>query len=728
MIPGLKRHAFNFHDVMMYVAIARKHIRLMLLLLCFCLTGGLIVYVFARPVYYSRATVRMDSLALPLDAEKLMHDSNVTAVLMQLTSKHVLERTAKQLGVESDYRDIERDFLKKVSAKVNSQRNIEIEVWPYTYEWAEKWPELLVREFLKDREEQRIKYRETVVNSYGREMSDVSKKLDQNLGDKFDFQNKRDVVKAQIELNQIKQLPREIVLIRKRLTGMDDIKKRVEDPSLDIISKLALISSLDKDVEVNVGQVVGAPPSDAPADGENKNVENPGRQESGGLVVVPAMVSGEKPWEALEKEQRRLHQELAEMETRYLPGHPKMLAIQKQMDDVNKHLELEYETAKTRFDLDFANLTSRQRDLEAKLPEYHAISRKNEKIQQDATLYSAGQLAWVGMYGDMAKQVSALDFAALKERVNIEFIGMNEIKTTPVSPNKMHIFMLAIMAGLGLAVGVPFLIEYLDHTVSNIEQIEATFRMRGLGIIPKIGTSETSETTLLDEGTGLDRNLIENFRVIRTNLLSVGSLTKIPQVIMVTSAMPKEGKTVVSSNLSISFAHTGARTLVLDTDLRRGRLHRVFGLRKSPGLSDVLLGQVSIEDAIRPTNKENLSILTAGQHLDSGTELLGAKRFDDLMETLRGRFERIIVDTPPVLGLSETSILQRNVDGVMFVVWSGRTPLRNMKTAIEMLQSNGANFYGFILNRLDLSATTNYYQYYYYSNDYYHNYHALENA
>jgi capsular exopolysaccharide synthesis family protein len=196
---------------------------------------------------------------------------------------------------------------------------------------------------------------------------------------------------------------------------------------------------------------------------------------------------------------------------------------------------------------------------------------------------------------------------------------------------------------------------------------------------------------------------------------------------MVTSAMPKEGKTVVSSNLAVSFAHTGARTLLVDTDLRRGRLHRLFGYRKDPGLSNVLLNEVSLEEACRPTGEENLSILSAGRHLDSGTELLGSPRFAELMATLRERYDRIVIDTPPVLGLSETSIMQSHVDGVLFVIWTGNTPARSARTAVDMLAANGANFYGFVLNRLDLSATANYYQYYYYSHDYYYQ-HPLENA
>jgi polysaccharide biosynthesis transport protein len=133
-----------------------------------------------------------------------------------------------------------------------------------------------------------------------------------------------------------------------------------------------------------------------------------------------------------------------------------------------------------------------------------------------------------------------------------------------------------------------------------------------------------------------------------------------------------------------------------------------------------MLGENTLDEALRPGNHPNLTILSAGRHLPSGTELLGSPLFTELMTELRGRFERIIVDTPPVLGLSETSILQNHVDGVLFVIWTGHTPKSGCQAAIETLRSNGANFYGFVLNRLDLNATQNYYQYYYYSHDYYY--------
>jgi len=154
----------------------------------------------------------------------------------------------------------------------------------------------------------------------------------------------------------------------------------------------------------------------------------------------------------------------------------------------------------------------------------------------------------------------------------------------------------------------------------------------------------------------------------------------------------------------------------------------MFGLRKLPGLTQVLMGKCSIDDACRSSGRENLHVMTSGEHLNTAAEMLSAPKFGEVLAELRTRYDRIIVDTPPVLGLSETCVIQSLMDGLVFVAWAGKTPIKNMQLAVEMLQNNGANFYGFILNRLDLADSSNYYQYYYYSNDYYRNYHALENA
>jgi polysaccharide biosynthesis transport protein len=729
MIPGLNKRVFNFYDLMLYVALARKHLRLMVLLVCMCLLAGLAVYVYSRPVYYSRSLVRVDETPLPVDSDTVYHDSSYNTIAAQLRSPAIMERTARRLGVDADYRAIGRKYMRLLRITPSAEgTGLEVEVYTYQQSWTTLWTETMVDEFIQERDEERLKYREDITKSWGNVIGEAGKKMDANLDSNFSFQDQSKLVSATIDMNRLRNVPVQLVQIKQRIDTLDGVIKKLDDPTLDTVAKLSLMDSVNTEAVLRVGQVVGTsatsdsldekqadPSAEAPADQP---------QES---IVVPA-VAGEPEWQRLDKQQRQLEDAVAEASLKYLPGNKKMQTLNGQLEEVRRNLDLDYQTARNRLTLERQSLVDQEQYLEGKIPEYQAINHKYAKLQQDSHLHDAGEMAWQNIYTGAEKYINELDYTADKERVNLQDMGILELRLDPVSPNKLNLLILFLGLGMGLAFGVPFLIEYLDFTLSNLEEVESTFQMRGLGVVPQL-TSSTGNPILLGVGDiSGDRNLVENFRLVRTNLLAMGTLSKAPHVTMITSAMPKEGKTVVSSNLAASFVQMGAKTLLIDTDLRRGRLHRLFGLRKSPGLSDVLLGKVPLDDALRSGGRENLTILSAGQHLESGTELLGSQKFTDLMQELRGRFERIIVDTPPVLGLSETSILQRHVDGVLFVIWSGRTPIRNMKTALDILAANGANFYGFILNRLDLSSTANYYQYYYYSSDYYHSYHSLENA
>jgi capsular exopolysaccharide synthesis family protein len=728
MIPGLNKRVLNFYDLMLYVALVRKHLRLMILLICMSLLVGLAVYVYSRPIYYSRSTIRVDSLSLPLDTDKVYHDGNLAAVISELKGPQVLERTAARLGVIASHSDVQTKFLRTIKIVPNTAGNLEVEVWSYIPTWPAHWTQTMVEEFMALRAEQRAKYRDTVITAYNEELKHFNDKITTDQAEKTSFQDQARFTQAVVDVTRLHDLPSRLAQIQQRIDQLNSIRQRLDDPTIDTVARLSLIASADAQAPVQIGQAVPGAIQSLSVTGSGFSPEQPDALTSED-VVVPGLITEETDWQRLDKRQRELLLEIDDLSVKYRDGNKRMVAARTELQQVQRSLEDDYQVARNRFDLILRNLTDTYHDLEKQLPDYDAANRKFNNIQEASILQQSRQLAWANMYKDAAQTIASLQYTADKEKVNLAFEQMLDLKdTAPVSPNKFKLALLSLLMGLVLAFVVPFLIEYLDYTLSNLEEVEATFQMRGLGIIPQL-PSEANQPLLLDVATdGDERNLIENFRVVRTNLLAMGTLTKPAHVTMVTSAVPKEGKTVISSNLAISFSQTDARTLLMDTDLRRGRLHRLFGLRKSPGLSDYLLGKVPLDEAIRPSGKPNLSILSAGQHIDSGTELLGSPNFRELMTLLRSQYDRIIMDTPPVLGLSETSILQNQVDGVLFVIWSGRTPIRNMKTAIDILSANGANFYGFILNRLDLSTTTNYYQYYYYSSDYYHSYHALENA
>jgi capsular exopolysaccharide synthesis family protein len=728
MILGQNKRVLNFYDLMLYVALVRKYLRLMALLICMCLLAGLAVYVYSRPVYYSHSTIDVDSLSLPLDTDKVFHDGGLYEVISELRGPIVLERTAARLGVTAPHGEIESKYLRMLKIVPNASGSLDVEVWSYVPSWPAHWTEVMVEEFMKLRVEQREKYRETVMDAYGQELNHLNQKIDDDQTSKFAFEDQTKFTEATIDVSRFHNLPLRLAQVQQRIDQLEAIRKNLDNPSIDTVDRLSIIASADAESPIQLGQTVESTMDGTAVSGSDPSVEKSEDADVTNSVVVPGLLAETMEWQRLEKRQRELLEQKVNLARIYLPGNQKMMVVDKELDQVQQGLDADYDLARQRFDLVTRNLKAHLADLQKQLPEYDEANRKYAKIQENAQLHEAGQLGWSSMYSEAAKTMSELTEVQDKEKVNLRYGHMIELKDRPVSPNKFKLALLSLAAGLAIGFAIPFMIEYLDYTISNLEQVEATFQMRGLGIIPQI-PHDTKQPVLLDVfAAGGDRNLVENFRIVRTNLLAMGAISKPAQVVMVTSAVPKEGKTVVSSNLAISFGQTGSRTLLIDSDLRRGRLHRLFGMRKSPGLSDYLIGKVPLDQAIRPSNKPNLSILSAGEHLESGTELLGSAKFAELMAQLRTEYDRIIVDTPPVLGLSETSVLQAHVDGVLFVIWSGRTPIRNMKTAIDILSANGANFYGFILNRLDLTATTNYYQYYYYSSDYYHSYHALESA
>lgn len=723
MIPGLKTRVLSLHDVLMYLALARRHLRLMALIVAFCLMCGLTYYIFARPVYHARAMVEVDYLQREGDAETIYRDRDgqMNGVPIALTAPHILQRTAKALGVDASNRDLQSHYMTKVRAIYDSQQNLVVDVWVALPELANRWTEVMVREYLASRSEKRRELMAAIAKQFPEDIEELSRRLNIQLTQRLTLENTGGLREIEIKLKTLGNVPAKIARCQSQIDTMGQTRISLEDPAHDVIAKLALIAKVEDSMDpLQVGDTV---------ENFNSSGQDGGKKDNEVKVFVPQLASTqrERPWDVLVRDQARLNEEIKFLGKTFLPGSRKMQEPMKKLAEINDKLEAEYQVARQRFDLKFQQLINDKKDLEGKLPVYNEWTDKSRRLLTELGIQERAFAPFRDYLVRANQKLEVVDYGGEIERIHLKYAGLIESQDRPVSPNRLKLIILSLAIGLVLALGVPFLIEYLDHTLRSLDQVESAFHMRGLGIVPQIDASSVGAAALISRDENHKDSLIENFRVIRTNVISMGNLTKPPHVTMVTSAMPKEGKTVVSSNLAVSFAHTGARTLLVDTDLRRGRLHRLFGYRKDPGLSNVLLNEVSIEEACRPTGEENLSILSAGRHLDSGTELLGSPRFAELMATLRERYDRIVIDTPPVLGLSETSIMQSHVDGVLFVIWTGNTPARSARTAVDMLAANGANFYGFVLNRLDLSATANYYQYYYYSHDYYYQ-HPLENA
>ncbi len=294
---------------------------------------------------------------------------------------------------------------------------------------------------------------------------------------------------------------------------------------------------------------------------------------------------------------------------------------------------------------------------------------------------------------------------------NIRIVDRAEIPRAPVLPDTRRDLTVAAVGGLALGLLLAFGVEYFDSRIKSPEEIKTHLGLPFLGLIPVApGSEKAQEAPML--GDDVPPAFAEAIRAVRTAVI-FSSADPGARSLIVTSTGPGEGKTVVSSSLAIALASAGQRTLVVDADLRRPRLHDALGRSQEPGLSNVLIGEVPVNDAIRTTTVKNLSLLSAGHIPPNPAELLGSPRYLALFEELKGRFDWIILDAPPVMPVTDAAIVARPAGGVLFVIGSEMTPRQSAQTAIEHLRSANAKFVGAVLNKVNIHRHSYYYAPYY---------------
>ena len=303
-----------------------------------------------------------------------------------------------------------------------------------------------------------------------------------------------------------------------------------------------------------------------------------------------------------------------------------------------------------------------------------------------------------------------------------------------ISPKKKLNLLLGFLIGLGLGIGIAFFREYIDTSVRRIEDLES-IGLPVLGAIPKIETLEKNGH-LLEKTNGKLKGLrdeqlklvthfkpkspvSEAYRSLRTNLQFSGAGEKL-RCFLVTSSVPGEGKSTTAANLAIAISLQGTRTILIDGDLRRPTLHRLFDLEKNKGLSNVLIGKVSLNEAIQSTSIKNLDVLTSGILPPNPAEMLGSDYMKEIIEELKSRYEVCLFDSPPLIAVTDAAVLAKEVDGVLLVVKSGHTNRGALARGVELLDNVNARKLGGLLNDVNRENTYGSYQYYSYYHYYYY--------
>jgi polysaccharide biosynthesis transport protein len=294
-------------------------------------------------------------------------------------------------------------------------------------------------------------------------------------------------------------------------------------------------------------------------------------------------------------------------------------------------------------------------------------------------------------------------------QINLHATLASEQTVDPLRPVTEGAFV-----GLAAGIAIIFLLGALDGRIMSVEDLSQRFEEPMLGVIP-MQKRVNGQVELLKHGDPRQM-FAESCRNIRSSLLYMDRQGQRPRIIMLTSSMPSEGKSTLSSNLAITLGFAASRTLLVDADMRRGQLHKRFGLPNELGLAEHIGQGVPLEKIIQSTGSENLDFISCGKYPAQPGELLMSDRFRDSIQTLRQRYDFVVFDSPPILLTDDAASFATRADAVIFVVRAGFTRLRQVRTSLESLHRRGVNVYGMVMNFID-HREPSYYSYRYY--DYY---------
>lgn len=709
-----------------------KHVRLMLLMLALGLLMGIGYFLYTTPLYRAQSLISCQIFGTSVSTEGLpTGPSNhlaMRALIARLDSQQVRVAVARRLGLIGEMATYEAvlEHIPSVRIAAVNGQNLNIDVQAYDPEVVRNYAQALVEEFQTLQTTDWNRFRDEALQRYAEEIRQIDEKVDENQSSLALIEREKKFTEATIEQQSLLQIPRDIVITRERIARMDALRETLrsyetrppgENRTLAILS---LLSNFEKETEVSVGDLVPREENNAPSPVQRSKTGAPSELN----VVVPSEVDGLEPWRQLERQKRLVEAEIQEASATYLPDHPKMRALAENLENARRALDAEMEVLVGKFDLEYARLVEKLGKLEERLPEYQKLTGEFGEVSRSYGMIERTRSMWDQAREALAGRLTRLNFIEDVDWVQLQFLGHTSLRdVVPISPNKGRLVMLALMIGIAGALGLPTLLNLLDTTANSLPQLEETLGMKGIGIVP-LTDPELLEAVHRSpaQGATVPNFLLECFRVIRANIGLDASLTGkkgASQVILVTSARPSEGKTTQAANLAWAYHSMGERVLVIDCDLRRGRQHKLLKLDNSGGMSRMLVGDIPVAEAIVKTAEGSFDAIMRGPIIPGSTELLCQENFARLIQALRHRYDRIILDCPPVLGLSESASLQRLADGVVLVVLSESTSTKDVRDAVALLEKAGAHFYGFVLNRVDLSKIGNHYYYYYYSSPYY---------
>lgn len=457
--------------------------------------------------------------------------------------------------------------------------------------------------------------------------------------------------------------------------------------------------------------------------------------------------------QTLRSELAKLEGEYGELGAKFTPSYPKMQQLRSQIEELKRAIQGQRRQIVIGLQAKATAAAEEEKNLREELEQQKSQAFELSKRQVQYNVLNREATSSRELLQNVLRQIKETSLSVESNASNVSIVDHAIIPAFPSWPRKSAVLLIGLLLGGAIGVGIAFLLNYLDNTVKTPEEVHAALGIPALGVVPSFGIEPLSPQkkapaiTNLLEGSNqspraeaplpaieTDPNALpilfinepkslasEAYRTIRTGIL-LSRAGEPPRTILVSSAQSSEGKTTSCVNLAASLASSGGRVILLDADLRRPSVHKHFKLQTvHPGLVEVLTGQCSIKDVGHEGLLPRVTVVLSGRIPPNPAELLGSLEMARLIDQLSAEYDYVLIDSPPVLPVTDSVILSRYVDGVVLVIRGAATPRKVAIDAKNRLKAVGAHFLGAILNDVDITGGD-----YYYYNRYYYSYYTEE--
>lgn len=694
-------------DIRKYFYIIAK--RLWLLLLCFMTSIVIMLVMMAKQVPEYQATTKLQlvqSAMLPgnlqsRDLETLMGDIAQTQINIIL-SREVIRRAKEKLNLSPQ--EFSAKYISLSVFPVWQTSIMSISVNGLEPAFCANYANAIADAYIEYKSEERSGTSQNTVDNLSKQAGSLAEKIAEMEGELLAFVRENSVVGIQergnVAASLLAKLSQQSAEFRTKRMLME-----AQQPLLAQASDEVVLATLEYGLPVPAASTQAEPvvkEGETPEEGVESLIEH-------GVVEQPH-------WDVLKRETAIMEAQLVSYRKKYKDEHPLIQETIQKLQQNEDAIRVEIQFALKQYYSQLEALSIKEKaahrveseweeqalEIDRKKKEYEGLQRNLKRLQ--------------GLYDLIFNRLQEVDITAGIQMDSVRILERAITPGGPLKPRNLQSLFIAALIGLALGLGLIFALEFMDDSIRYPEDVQRSVGTPCLGLVPTAHWKQESDASYWVGNVDMSSGFAEAYRNIRSALLLNPSGRSF-KVLAIASAVPKEGKTTTSANLATSFAQTGYRVLLVDVDLHRGGLHRVFGLQAGRGLTEILSGSCAMDQVVQHTSVEGLDLVGTGSFPDNPAELVLRREMKEFLAEASKKYDLVVLDSPPLLACSESTVIASLADATLMVVWSGRTSRKLVQASLRQLLTRGSTLVGCVLNNLDLTrmgtyGASGYYHYY----------------